>query len=121
MAKYINDFVQGDTVKIKLNYGASTDLTGYEYLFTLKSDLTLDDVDAELAHSTVAGEYTNDDITNGIVFIVVPAEVTATIPSGKYYYGLQETSALGEVRTLVPTPEDYKDKLFVAPDINTGS
>ena len=51
MAKYINDFRQGDTVKIKLNYGSTTDIAGYSYTFTLKSSFTLTDEEAEFFHS----------------------------------------------------------------------
>ena len=117
MAKYINDIRAGDTVKIKLNYGASVDLTGYEYFFTLKSDLDLTDEAAELQVHTIAGDYVGDDPTNGIVYIVALDTDTIDIPAGRYFYDLQEISASGEVRTLVPPPEDYKDKLLVAPNV----
>jgi hypothetical protein len=117
MAKYINDFRQGDTVKIKLEYGSTIDLTGYKYTFILKSDLALADEDAELNFTTTAGDYTSDDETHGVVFIVVPSATTEAVPTNKYYYGLKELSSTLEERTILPTPEDYKDKLFVAPII----
>lgn len=117
MAKYINDFRQGDTVKIKLNYGSSVDLTDYEFFFTVKESLSHTDEEALLQVHTVAGDYSADDPTNGIVYIVAQEDETITIPAGKYFYDIQEVSPVGEVRTLVPPPEDYKDKILVAPNV----
>jgi hypothetical protein len=117
MAKYINDIRQGDTVKIKLNYGASVDLTGFQYKFTLKSDFNMLDEDAELEVNTVAGDYTGDTPTTGIVYIVVSDDETTGVNPGKYYYTVKEISPAGEIRTLAPPPEDYKDKVLVAPEV----
>jgi hypothetical protein len=118
MAKYLNDFRQGDTYKIKLNYGSDVDITDYEYWFVLKSSFELEDLDAELVTHTVAGDYVGDTPSTGVVYIVTDAISSLDTPSGKYYYGLKEISPTGEVRTLVPPPEDYKDRLVVAPKLS---
>jgi hypothetical protein len=119
MAKYINDFRAGDTVKIKLQY--PSDISDYEFWFTLKANFEDDDLDAVLQAHTVAGDFTGDDPTNGLVFIVVEAVDTLGIASGKYYYDVQEVTPLGEVRTLVPPVDDYKDRIFVAPNITVDA
>lgn len=117
MAKYIADFRQGDTVKIKVAYDTATDITGYKYWFTVKTSFDDADASAVMQVETTAGDYAEDDPSNGVAYIVAPSTATTPIPSSKYYYDVQELSPGGEVRTLVPPIADYKDKIFVAPQV----
>jgi hypothetical protein len=121
MAKYIADFRQGDTVKLKIAYDTATDITGYKYWFTVKTSFDDADASAVLQVETTAGDYAEDDPANGVVWII--ADGTAAIAPGKYYYDVQELSAGGEIRTLIPPVADYKDKLTVIPQVtqDTGA
>jgi hypothetical protein len=117
MAKYIEDFRQGDTVKLKIVYDTTTDVTGFKYWFTVKTSFDDPDTAAVMQVETTAGDHVDDDLVNGVIYIVAPASSTAAIPTGKYYYDIQELSLSGEIRTLVPPIEDYKDKVFVSPQV----
>ena len=125
MAEYLADQRQGDTWKIKIDYsddGAispAPDITGYKFWLTLKSDYADLDADAILQFETTAGNYSGDDPTNGIAYIVIPPATTSAVGSGYYYYDIQSLTPSGEIITLAP-PSDrstYRDKLFVAPQV----
>jgi hypothetical protein len=121
MAKYIADFRQGDTVKIKITYDAGTDITGFVYWLTLKACFEDADSAAVLQVETTAGDHPDDDVANGVVYIVASATDTAAVPPGRYYYDVQELSAGGEIRTLFPPTADYKDRLVVIPQVTRNS
>ncbi len=114
MAKYIPDFRQGDTYRIKMTYPEGTDLTGYKHWFTVKSSF---DSAAVLAVSSVFGAHTGD--ANNIAYIEASPQLTALIPSGKYVYDIQSKAPNADVITMVPPPKDYKDPLFIAPQVTT--
>jgi hypothetical protein len=121
MAKYIHDFRVGDDYSLKLTCNDSTgtaiDITDYKFWITLKS--SFDDLDSEavLQFVTTVGDNADDDPLNGIAHIYVPNGITKSIPSGKYFYEVQQKTASGAIKTIVPPVEDYKDKVFVAPEL----
>lgn len=101
-AKDLNPLVRGDDWKIKLNItedGAIVNITGYEYWFTLKTDI--DSVDpGQLQVSTTA---TGTDATNGIVYISVPNTSTYNLTAGTYNYDVQQadTSSPQIIKTIL--------------------
>lgn len=115
MAKYLPDFRVGDTYRIKLQYPAGTDLTGYTHWFTVRSDFGATPV---LSVSSVFGDHTGD--AENIAYLEVLAASTAVIPAGRYVYDVQASAANGDVMTLVPPVGEYKDKLFIAPQVTEG-
>lgn len=117
MAKYIEDFRAGDTVKLKLDYGSTQDLTGFIWWLTLKSEFGADDFEAELKVEKVAGDHADDDETHGVVWIVIDSASTIGLNPGKYLYDLTEKSASGEVRTLFPATDDYLDRVKIIPRV----
>lgn len=121
MAKYIHDFRAGDDYSLKLtckdNAGLPANITGYKFWFFLKSNFEDLDNAAVLQFSTTAGDNVNDDVVNGICYIYVPSTLTKTIPTGKYFYEIQQKTLSGAIATVVPPVEDYKDKVFVAPEL----
>ena len=121
MAKYIRDFRKGDTIKIKLDYGTSVDLTGFKFWLTLKRSYRDTDENAAMQVVTTAGDYELDEPTRGIVYIVVPYTVTDLIEAGSYYYDIQELSSADEIRTIVPPIADYKDKVVVIAGITEAT
>jgi hypothetical protein len=124
MAKYIHDFRVGDDYILKLTItdlnDAPVNITGFDYTLTLKSNFTDANANAVLQFTTTVGDNANDNAANGIVFIHVPNTLTKLISSGKYYYEIEEV-ANGVVSTRVPPIVDYKDKVFVAPQLNIAA
>lgn len=112
MAKYLEDFRAGDTVTIRIDYGA-VDITGWKFWFTLKSKF--DDASPVAQAVTTAGTGGLDDAVNGICYLTMPSDVTKTIPAGKYVYDVQRAidGSPPDVKTLIPPVADYKDKLEV--------
>lgn len=117
MAKYIEDFRAGDTVKIKLDYGIAQDLTGFKWWLTLKAEFAADDFEAELKVEKVAGDHADDDETHGVVWLVVPSSETISLTPGKYLYDLTEKAASGDIRTLFPAATDYLDRVKIVPRV----
>ena len=108
---------QGDTEKLKLDYGGDNDITGFKWWLTLKEEFDQPDAEAALQVSTAAGDHVDDDPAHGIAYLVF----TVTAPAGCYYYDLQERSAAGEIRTLLPLQEDYRTKLRVYPQVTQAT
>jgi hypothetical protein len=121
MAKYIHDFRVGDDYSLKLTCNDSTgtaiDITGYKFWLTLKTSFDDLDVDAVLQFMTTVGDNVDDDAENGIAHIYVPNVLTKDIPTGKYYYEIQQSTPSGTIMTVIPPVVDYKDKVFVAPEL----
>lgn len=112
MAKELEDFRQGDTKKIKIDYGQGFDITGYKFWFTLREDFG----SAIVAQvSTVAGNHSLDDVANGIAYIQLESDVSKAIPTGKYVWDVQRAipTTPPDVLTLLPTLKNVKDKIEV--------
>lgn len=117
MAIYLEDFFQGDTYRIKVDYPIGTDLTGYIHYLTLKNDAN--DAEPALQVMSVFGNHTADSLGNAqekpVAYIEATAAMTDAVESGKYLYAVKAKAPNAEEITLVPKPKDYRDKVFVAP------
>lgn len=124
MAKWIRDFRQGDTYRLKIEYPVGTILTGYKHWLTLRKDFG---EQVSMQVSSVFGDHPEDDAgnltTRPVAFLEASPAVTALLASGKYIYDVQAKSSDGGVLTLAPPPtqEEYKDKVFVAPQVTEES
>ena len=112
MAVWIPDIRQGDTYRLKFEYPVGMDLTGYKHWLTLKKGFAGDSV---MSVSSTFGEHTSD--LDNIAYLEVAPEISNEIASGRYYYDVQVRSPSGDVFTLLPPVKDYKDKVFVAPQV----
>lgn len=117
MSGYIQDFRQGNTKVIKIDYGKGVDITGWTFYFTLKQDI--DDATPVAQVSTTAGDDPNDDVVNGLAFLTLDSTTSATIDPGKYYWSIQvdKGGAPPVIVTLLPPLDDWKDKVEVMPAI----
>lgn len=117
MALYIEDFFQGDTYRIKVEYPIGTDLTGYIHYLTLKRDAN--DAEPVLQVASTFGGHTADSLGTAqekpVAYIEATADMTDVVDSGKYLYAVKVKAPNAEEITLVPKPKDYRDKVFVAP------
>jgi len=114
MAKELADFRQGDTKKIKVDYGTGFNITGYKFWFTLREELTSAAIIAQV--STVAGNHALDDVANGIAYIQMESDVTKLIPAGEYVWDIQRvlpSTNPPDVLTLLPTLKNAEDKVLV--------
>lgn len=120
MAKYLPDMRAGDDYNIKLrildNNSNVVDITGYKFWLTLKSSFEETDNLAVLQFNTIAGYNNNDDPTQGICYLAVPAALTKPIAAGSYYYDIQQEVGTN-VTTVLPPVADYKDKIIVVPEV----
>lgn len=117
MSDYITDFRQGDSKIIKIDYGVGVDVTGWKFWITLKEELDSSTIIAQI--STTAGDDTNDDVANGIVYITIDSVTSLGIPAGKYYYDVQVSKGGNPpvIKTILPPIEDYKDRITVVPGL----
>ncbi|HHA18786.1 MAG TPA: DUF2479 domain-containing protein [Methylophaga sp.] len=98
----ISDFYRGDTQRFTLvftdNNKNPIDITGATVWFTLKSDISADDSEAEI-QKVVTNHI---DPANGITEVVLSADDTsALIPNRNYYYDFQIKLSTGDVKTLL--------------------
>ena len=121
MAQYTNDFRQGETKTITIDYGSGCDITGWEFWFTIRSDF--DDADPVAQAHTTAGDDANDDVTAGLAHITLDSDVSALIEAGKYYYDLRVSKGGTPpiIKTLFPPIDDYKDKITIIPSVTKVS
>ena len=91
-------------------------ITGFEYTLTMKADF--DDDQPELSGTVIPGDHVDDDPINGKVIFVIPSELTSLMEPGKYVWDIQEVNANGDVTTVLPEPEHYKEKAVVYPDVS---
>lgn len=124
MALYLEDFFQGDTVRLRAVYPAGTDLTGYVHYFVLKANDS--DVEPALYVESTFGDHTADQTYSAgppevlpTAYVEATPDITDAVASGKYLYRFKAIAPNGEEKTLIPRPEDYKDKIFVAPKLAT--
>lgn len=112
MAKYITNFRAGDTKKLKVSY--ATDITTYQFRFTLVDDFGNTPV---LQVTTTAGDDAADIPDEGLCYITIESTDTNNIPAGKYYYYLERIipGTPDDIYTVMPPSKDYKDKVEVIP------
>lgn len=110
MAKYISDFRQGDTKRLKISYGIN--VTGYQFRISFFTDFTKP---AILEVTTTAGDDNADVPLEGLVYLEITSTESATIPLGKYFYQVQRiiTGTPDDIYTIIPEIKDYKDKVSV--------
>jgi hypothetical protein len=121
MSQYLEDIRQGDRYEIKITYPEGTDITGYKFWITLKRQFDDPDSAAVLQTVTTAGNDYRDEPSNGFSFIVIPEYQTANAPKGSYYWDVQARSPEGVIKTLLPSPEFYNDRIRVVPQVTRGS
>jgi hypothetical protein len=125
MSNYLPDFRVGDDYSIKLivkdETGAPQNITGYKFWITLKTSFALDDAAASLQFITTVGNNPNDNAGAGECYIYINGATTKTIPTGSYYYDIQQKTANGAITTVIPPIEDYKDKITVIPEITRAT
>jgi len=100
IAKDLDPLVRGDDWKIKLNItenNSVVNITGYEYWFTLKSNI--DSADPGQVQVSVIASGTN--ATNGIVYINVPNTSTHNITPGTYNYDVQQIDTSDKISTIL--------------------
>lgn len=114
MAKYLPDIRRGDTYRIKIQYPAGTNITGYTHTFTVRTDY--DATTPTISKSSVVGTEAGDNAANGLAYLTVPAASTV-VDVSKYVYDLQMQTPAGEIKTLVPPTDDYKDPIRVVPEV----
>lgn len=116
MAKELANFRQGDTKKIKIDYGVGFDISGYQFWLTMRADFGLAII-AQVA--TTAGNHSLDDPLNGIAYIELPSDVSKAIPVGTYVWDVQRAipGAPPDVQTLLPTLKNVDDKIEVFPGV----
>lgn len=117
MATYLEDIRQGDDYVIKVDFGSTNDITGFEFWITLKQDFEQTDAQAVLQFTTVAGDDTADDPTHGIAYIRIPAATTKAIDPSSYIYDVQVKTTTGSVQTIIPPNADYTDRVKVIPEV----
>jgi hypothetical protein len=113
MSDYIQNFRQGNTKVIKIDYGKGVDVTGWKYYFTLKNEI--DDVTNVHQTMTTAGDNALDDINNGLAFLTVDSTASALIPVGKYFWSIvvDKGGSPPVITTILPPIDDWKDKLEI--------
>jgi len=99
----ISNFYRGDTKKYKFDFGATTDITGWRIVCTLKTNKTDHDNAALLQVWALAGDDAADSPATGIMHITLPSNQTQYIPEGTYYYDFQRVidGAPADVETLL--------------------
>lgn len=108
MGTYIPDFRAGDTYRIKIQYPVGMDLTGFIHW------LTLETTPITQIQSTF-GDHTGDSAN--VCYIELTPAVTKLIAVGRYQYALKAKAPSGDESTIVPPPEEYRDRVFVAPQL----
>lgn len=99
-SKDLSPLVRGDDWTIKLNItenNAVVNITGYEYWFTLKSNIDTSDP-GQVQVSTIAS---GTNATNGIVYINVPNASTYNLTTGTYNYDVQQIDTSNKVTTIL--------------------
>jgi hypothetical protein len=96
--KKIQNFYQGDTVPIALNFtanGSPIDITGSVIKFTMKVNLT----DADPGALQVTADLT--DPVNGQALITLESVDTNALDVREYYFDIEWTNASGAKRTII--------------------
>ena len=117
MATYLQDIRQGDDYVLKFDYGSTNDITGFEFTLTVKESFSDTDANAVLQYSSIAGSDPSDDAAHGIAYLVVPSATTKAAEAGVYYYDVQVKTPSGNIATIIPPVDEYKDKVVIAPEV----
>lgn len=117
MALYLPNFRQGDTYRIKLTYPVGTDLTGYIHWLTLEDEVGSNT--PVLQVQSTFGSHTGD--AANICYLEASATQTDPVASGKYVYAVKAKAPSGDEFTIVPPPDEYRDRIFVAPKVTVES
>lgn len=114
MSRLLGEFRKGDDwdILIRFNLADDTpiDITGFKYTLTLVEDFG--DAPALVAEHTV----NSIEGAQGICLFRVDSELTAAVEAGKYYWDVQQEDPDGRINTILPDPEEYKDRFVVRPD-----
>jgi hypothetical protein len=110
MAKYLKDFRQGDTKKIRIKY--ANDITGWKFRITMLPKLG---DPASLVVETTAGDHTDDSPTEGLAYLEITSTDSASLDPANYLYFLQRiiTGSPDDILTILPPIKDATDKLKV--------
>jgi len=92
------------------------DITGYKFWFTCKSAFDNTDNVAVVQVSKIVGDDSEDDPVNGLVVITSPI-----IAAGSYYYDVQMLTPGGDIKTIIPEPGKYKQKLQVVNQVTRAA
>ena len=131
------EFRQGDTFTFTLTRQIEqltdngpvmlpVDVTGSVFTLTLKEDFD-DEIPACVFSVTAVRPDPDEKLEDipygyrhhlGQVTIELPSHITQKIEAGKYYWDLQEKDVNGNVTTLLPTKENYKERAVVLPDVS---
>jgi len=114
MAKELEDFRQGDTKRVKIDYGTGVDITGYKHWLTLRVELGDTNIIAQAF--SVAGSHALDQVSNGIAFVQLESDISKLIPPGKYVWDVQRVvpgTSPPDVLTLAPSIKNFNDKVQV--------
>ena len=118
MGKYLPDIRRGDTYRIKIQYPAGTNITGYTHWLTLRTGIGVEP--ATLSVKSLAGDHVLDVPASGTAYLEATPDHTAALVAGKgYVYDVQCRTNLGEIKTLLPPITDTTDRLTVVPDVTT--
>lgn len=120
MAAFIPDMRVGDEYTLKIQYPAGTNITGYKFWLTLKTNAADLDAAAALQYSTVAGDQPSDEVLNGIAYMVIPSSIMKAVVAGEYLYDVQakKPGAAGEgIKTLLPPINATDDVVTVFQEI----
>lgn len=120
----IANFRRGDTRKYRLTVRSKETqepicIDGGKLSVTFKKKRAQSDAQADLS---VIMDALTDDTENptGQVLVVLPADKTAVLDPGKYYYDFQFVSNEGEVTTLLPT-ETMEDQVTILEDVTIAT
>jgi hypothetical protein len=118
VGKYLPDIRRGDTYRVKIQYPAGTDITGYTHWLTLRTGIGINP--AALSVRSDAGDHVLDVPASGTAYLEATPDQTAALVVGKgYVYDVQVRTNLGEIKTLLPPITEATDRLVIVPDVTT--
>lgn len=99
-AKDLSPLVRGDDWKIRVvitENNVPLNITGYEYWFTMKKSIDSPDP----GEVQVVVTPSEENASSGILDITVSHYNTSNIPTGNYYYDLQQIAPSTEIKTIL--------------------
>lgn len=113
--------ISGEKTPYILRKTYQPNITGYKFWMTIKSELANADAQAIVQIFKVVGEGVSDDAENGIVFIELTKQQSDSLVAGKYYYDVQMQTPSGDIKTILPEPSKYKERLVVVSQVTRVS
>lgn len=113
------DFWRGDTKEIKLTFtdknNVALDVTAWILTWTFKKELSDSVPAAQIV--TTAGDNPLDEPLSGIIWLVLPSDISETLTPGSYFYDIERKipGTPPIVKTIMP--EKPTDKLKVYEDV----